>query len=178
MVRKVEELGPKLQFRFFCEWSDFFQREIKVGESGAGERVAAGVAVGTRRRDEISRGIEVLGRAAFDDVSMEVGIERWPDRIAAVSVVGWVESLLRGEWEPGLKRGDFAETPAVDEIAAELAGVVLADGKVPCSADDGEVAHIAARRTPVQLWAQREFDEGRRVCADTGVPRSAVVEVF
>jgi len=96
-VENVEELGAELGVDVFGDLAGFEEREVEVGEVGAGECVAAEVADGAVGGSAEGVGVEeLLGRARVE-VAVEVGIDVGADGVAGVAGAGGVVAELRGE---------------------------------------------------------------------------------
>src|SRR5271165_4837851 len=150
MVQDVEELAAELEADFFRERYGLQNGKIDVGDAGADQRVAADVSVSSRGRQRERVGIEPLIGRALDDGTAERRIRGRTNRIAAVAIVGGIESQLRCKWEARLGRENSTHAPAARELV--LPSMQSMNREFIAAVDDGEVADIGRREAPIQFW--------------------------
>src|SRR4051794_27078598 len=98
----------------------FFEGGVNIRKPRPVQRIPPQIAVGARGGKYEGVRIEILLRASQNDISFESRINGWANRISGISVVRWVESELRREWEAALHTDDAAHGPARNEILGSV----------------------------------------------------------
>ena len=114
VIERVEELGAELKADVFGKLEFPRQGQIRGGESGSLEDVAAGVAIRSRQRLDERGGIEILVGPTFNHRAGKVGVQGRPNRVAAVTIVRGVIRQLRSEGQAGLQGLDSAQLPTAE----------------------------------------------------------------
>ncbi len=89
-----------------------------------------------------------------DDRSVEIGIHKWADRVAGVSIVGGVVAELWSDGKAGLNGNDAVHRPSADSGMREAVQIVsegfaASEGQRINGTDDADVADIVGCWSPV-----------------------------